>query len=306
GAEVTEQARLDVLGPQRLAQQRVGAQIDLPDRQIVGRAPPGVDGGVFLAAEWAGGVGEFVGTRRDGLAGLGGRAWPLRHVDFSSRALLLAGHPAGRPVGPNTAGGWTAHASASLRIAAASGAAASAGVPRGQAVSARAHRWSRVRRMQNLARIIGIGTVAAAAFALTACGSDDSDTAASATSTTTAARATTSAAPQTFGRECTAADVQVTGGFGENPTITLPDDCDAQTQLIVEDLVPGSGPSAQPGQELTMNCSLVGWSGGEKLDSSFDRGEPFQLILGAGMVIPGWEQWLEGVQQGARRLLLIP
>src|SRR5690606_17991817 len=161
-------------------------------------------------------------------------------------------------------------------------------------------------RMQNLARIIGIGTVAAAAFALTACGSDDSDTAASATSTTPAARATTSAAPQTFGRECTAADIEVTGGFGENPTITLPDDCDAPTQLIVEDLVPGSGPGAASGQELTMNYSLVAWSDGEKLDSSFDRGEPFGLILGAGQVIPGWEQGLEGVQEGARRLLIIP
>lgn len=167
--------------------------------------------------------------------------------------------------------------------------------------------------MQNLARIIGIGTVAAAAFALTACGSDDSDTAASATSATssTSVRATTSApaaagAPQSHGRECTAADIEVTGGFGENPTITLPKDCDAPTQLIVEDLVPGSGPGAAAGQDLTMNYSLVAWSDGEKLDSSFDRGEPFQLTLGAGQVIPGWEQGLVGVQEGARRLLIIP
>lgn len=168
--------------------------------------------------------------------------------------------------------------------------------------------------MQNLARIIGIGTVAAAAFALTACGSDDSDTATSATSATAATVATSAtsrsaaapAAPQSHGRECTAADIEVTGGFGENPTITLPDDCDAPTRLIVEDLVPGSGPGAAPGQDLTMNYSLVAWSDGEKLDSSFDRGEPFGLTLGAGQVIPGWEQGLEGVQEGARRLLIIP
>jgi len=165
--------------------------------------------------------------------------------------------------------------------------------------------------MQNLARIIGIGTVAAAAFALTACGSDDSDTAASATSATSV-RATTStsaaalASPQSHGRECTAADVEVSGGFGENPTITLPGDCDAPTQLIVEDLVAGSGPGAAAGQDLTMNYSLIAWSDGEKLDSSFDRGEPFGLTLGAGQVIPGWEQGLVGVQEGARRLLIIP
>ena len=42
-AEVAEQAKLDVLGLQRLAQQRVVEQVNLADRQVVGRAPVGVD-----------------------------------------------------------------------------------------------------------------------------------------------------------------------------------------------------------------------------------------------------------------------
>ena len=42
-APVPEQARLDVLERQRLAQQRIVEQVDLADREIVGRAPPGVD-----------------------------------------------------------------------------------------------------------------------------------------------------------------------------------------------------------------------------------------------------------------------
>ena len=41
GAPVAEQARLDVLGPQRLAQQRVVLQVDLGDGQVVGRLPVG-------------------------------------------------------------------------------------------------------------------------------------------------------------------------------------------------------------------------------------------------------------------------
>ncbi|MFE3445431.1 FKBP-type peptidyl-prolyl cis-trans isomerase [Nocardia sp. NPDC059180] len=165
--------------------------------------------------------------------------------------------------------------------------------------------------MPTSARIIGIATIAAAAFALGACGSDDSsDTDAAATTTkatTSAAVATgaTTAKPST-GRACTAEDIGVTGGFGENPTITIPDDCDAPTELIVKDLVVGSGPGAQAGQELEMNYTLVTWSDKQKLDSSFDRGEPFELTLGAGMVIPGWDQGLEGVQEGTRRLLIIP
>ncbi|SNY82058.1 peptidylprolyl isomerase [Nocardia amikacinitolerans] len=157
--------------------------------------------------------------------------------------------------------------------------------------------------MHTLGRIIGFGAIAAAAFTLAACGSDDDkDTAATATATTTSA----AVAQAKHGRECTAEDIGVTGGFGETPTVTIPDDCDPPTQLIVKDLVEGSGPGAVADQPLTMNYVLVTWSDKKKLDSSFDRGKPFQLNLGAGEVIPGWDQGLVGVQQGARRLLIIP
>ncbi|WP_067654510.1 FKBP-type peptidyl-prolyl cis-trans isomerase [Nocardia harenae] len=153
--------------------------------------------------------------------------------------------------------------------------------------------------------IIGLGALAVAASALVACGSDDTSTAAA---TTTSARAASSApaAPASKGRECTADDIGVEGGFGTAPVITLPDDCDPPEQLITKDLVPGSGPGAQPGQQLTMNYSLVTWSNQKKLDSSFDRNETFPLTLGAGQVIEGWDTGLVGVQQGARRLLIVP
>jgi len=45
GAPVSEQARLDVLRAERLAQERVGEQVDLADRQVVRGPPPGVDPG---------------------------------------------------------------------------------------------------------------------------------------------------------------------------------------------------------------------------------------------------------------------
>ncbi|MFC9997043.1 FKBP-type peptidyl-prolyl cis-trans isomerase [Nocardia sp. NPDC127526] len=147
-----------------------------------------------------------------------------------------------------------------------------------------------------------IGTIAAAALVLAGCGGGDD----SASDATTSAKATTSAAAQSKGRECTAEDIKVDGGFGENPKITIPDDCDPPEQLIVKDLVAGSGPGAVAGQQLTMNYSLVTWSDKKKLDSSFDRGKPFPLALGAGQVIQGWDQGLIGVQQGTRRLLIVP
>ncbi|MBW0275097.1 peptidylprolyl isomerase [Nocardia sp. MH4] len=154
--------------------------------------------------------------------------------------------------------------------------------------------------MHSLGRIIGIGLVAAAAIATAACGSD-SDSASSPSSSTAAGQSTASK-----GRECTADDIEVSGGYGDAPEITIPDSCDPPTTLIVKDLVAGNGPGAVAGQPLTMNYALVTWSDKQTLDSSFKRGKPFQLTLGAGQVIEGWDQGLLGVQQGARRLLIVP
>ena len=59
-AEVAEQARLHVLGPQRLAQQRVVEQVDLADREIVRRTPVRVDQAQLLLGQRHGlGAGAF-------------------------------------------------------------------------------------------------------------------------------------------------------------------------------------------------------------------------------------------------------
>ncbi|QLY30259.1 FKBP-type peptidyl-prolyl cis-trans isomerase [Nocardia huaxiensis] len=153
-----------------------------------------------------------------------------------------------------------------------------------------------------------VGIVAAAALVLAGCGGSDENKA-SATSTTKAsvpAAAGPTVAKQKIGKECTAEDIGVEGGFGVAPTITIPDSCDPPTGLIVKDLEVGSGPAAAVGQPLEMNYTLVTWSDKKKLDSSFDRGKPFTLTLGGGQVIQGWDEGLVGVQQGSRRLLIIP
>ncbi|WP_063053614.1 FKBP-type peptidyl-prolyl cis-trans isomerase [Nocardia arthritidis] len=164
--------------------------------------------------------------------------------------------------------------------------------------------------MHILGRIIGIGALAATTIVLAACGSDDEPTATTLSATRTSAAAGPSPAQrpatQSKGRECTAEDIGVTGDFGAAPAITIPDDCDPPKQLIVKDLVQGSGPGAAAGQQLTMNYALVTWSDKKTLDSSFDRGKPFQLTLGAGQVIDGWDQGLVGVREGSRRLLIVP
>jgi peptidylprolyl isomerase len=154
--------------------------------------------------------------------------------------------------------------------------------------------------------IVGkIMVVVAAALSLGACGQGGASGPAS-SSPGAPVSATTVPAAQSKGRACTADDVKTTGTFGQNPTITIPDNCDPPKNLITKDLVAGNGPAAKSGSSLEMNYSLVTWSNKQKLDSSFDRGQTFPLQLGAGQVIPGWDQGLVGIMQGGRRLLIIP
>ncbi|GAP35761.1 FKBP-type peptidyl-prolyl cis-trans isomerase [Piscinibacter sakaiensis] len=79
--------------------------------------------------------------------------------------------------------------------------------------------------------------------------------------------------------------------------------------LQYEDTVPGSGAEAQAGQQVQVH--YTGWlheagSRGAKFDSSKDRGTPFRFQLGAGMVIGGWDEGVQGMKVGGTRVLVIP
>ena len=50
----------------------------------------------------------------------------------------------------------------------------------------------------------------------------------------------------------------------------------------------------------------MSWSTGDEFDSSWDLGETFRFKLGAGQVIPGWEQGVAGMKVGGRRWMRIP
>ncbi len=89
------------------------------------------------------------------------------------------------------------------------------------------------------------------------------------------------------------------------PKVTVPEG-DPPTSLQVDDLEQGTGPAAKPGSRLSVNYVGVNYSNGEEFDSSFSTGAPFDFQLGAGMVIPGWNQGLEGMKVGGRRRLVIP
>jgi FKBP-type peptidyl-prolyl cis-trans isomerase len=77
------------------------------------------------------------------------------------------------------------------------------------------------------------------------------------------------------------------------------------SELIIEDLVAGSGDTARAGQSVLVH--YTGWlTDGSKFDSSVDRNDPFDFRLGMGHVIPGWDQGVAGMQVGGKRKLTIP
>ena len=75
--------------------------------------------------------------------------------------------------------------------------------------------------------------------------------------------------------------------------------------LKYDDLTFGDGPLATTGQ--TVSVHYTGWlTNGTKFDSSKDRDEPFEFKLGAGHVIRGWDEGVQGMKVGGIRKLTIP
>jgi len=82
--------------------------------------------------------------------------------------------------------------------------------------------------------------------------------------------------------------------------------------LQMDDVVEGSGAEARAGQRVSVH--YTGWlhdpavpnGRGRKFDSSKDRGQPFQFHLGAGQVIRGWDDGVQGMKVGGTRVLVIP
>jgi peptidylprolyl isomerase len=89
------------------------------------------------------------------------------------------------------------------------------------------------------------------------------------------------------------------------PDVTIPEG-PPPSELVVEDLTEGDGPEAVAGQRVEVHYVGVAWSTGEQFDASWDRGQPFGFALGAGQVISGWDQGVQGMRVGGRRRLTIP
>ena len=96
--------------------------------------------------------------------------------------------------------------------------------------------------------------------------------------------------------------VEVSAEAGLAPTISSPSGTPPAT-LVTEDVIIGSGKVASSDSTVTVHYTLMAWSTGEIVESSWS-GQPAQFPLSG--VILGWQQGIPGMAVGGRRLLVIP
>lgn len=79
----------------------------------------------------------------------------------------------------------------------------------------------------------------------------------------------------------------------------------ATQEMLIEHLNVGTGASPKKGELVTVHYTGR-FTDGKKFDSSVDRDEPFQFVLGAGQVIAGWDQGVATMKIGDKVKLTLP
>jgi len=147
------------------------------------------------------------------------------------------------------------------------------------------------------------------ATGLSACGSSKAPGVVAAPSAGTTQAATSAAAPTTTTSSTPTTPAVPTptppSPLSKKPVVTVPKG-PAPKQLVVKDLITGTGAVAKKSSNLTVNYVGVLYKGGKEFDSSWKRSQTFPFVLGQGSVIPGWDQGLVGMKVGGRRELIIP
>ena len=142
-----------------------------------------------------------------------------------------------------------------------------------------------------------------ACLVFAACSGDDDSTADSVPSESSDAAAdTTEPLPDDeTGAEATVAPPPTNP---DKPEVEVPTEIPDELQVTV--IEEGSGPGAETGDTVIVDYVGVRTSDGVEFDNSYDRFQPFPVVLGQGSVIAGWDEGLVGAQAGASIQLDIP
>lgn len=82
-------------------------------------------------------------------------------------------------------------------------------------------------------------------------------------------------------------------------------DAGTLSRLIIDDVIISDGEVATEGDMVTVHY-IGTLQNGQQFENSYREGEPFTFELGAGRVIDGWDQGIEGMRVGGQRILVIP
>ncbi len=96
----------------------------------------------------------------------------------------------------------------------------------------------------------------------------------------------------------------VTGAWGKKPVVAIAAGAGNVSNLIVKDIIPGTGAAVQATDNVTVNYVGIGALSRKQFDASWDSGSTASFPLSG--VILGWQQGLIGMKVGGRRLLVIP
>ena len=151
--------------------------------------------------------------------------------------------------------------------------------------------------------------LAATALIAAGCGDDDDDTAATpaaeAPAATEPAPAGTAPAAPAGDFDIDALASEIGEDLDSKPEIPQPEGA-PPAELVTEDIVEGEGEALQAGDTANVQYVGVSFATGAEFDSSYEGGQPVPFPIGQGAVIPGFDEGLQGMRPGGRRLLVIP
>ena len=148
--------------------------------------------------------------------------------------------------------------------------------------------------------------VLAVSLSLAACGGGAEEAPAG-----TARETSPTEAPATRACESRPPTAEPAGAVATDPGVAPdvpPSDAPPPCDLVISDVVVGTGAEAVAGSTAAVRYVGAFYETGEEFDSSWSRGpeETLPVVVGAGQVIPGFDQAISGMRVGGRRLVTIP
>ncbi|HEY2006658.1 MAG TPA: FKBP-type peptidyl-prolyl cis-trans isomerase [Solirubrobacteraceae bacterium] len=121
----------------------------------------------------------------------------------------------------------------------------------------------------------------------------------------TAAAVTPTASTSTSASATSTSNTPLPAALKTKPKV-VPPSGPPPKQLVVKDLIKGTGPAATASSTVTVQYVGVLYKGGKQFDASWNDGSGQPTSLPLSGVIKGWQQGIPGMKVGGRRELIIP